>query len=349
MPRPDAISSATETLTDEEILLLEEEEMYGHLEGQGLFNSMMGYDSNEGIATTIDEDARTFSGSIINLIGGALSSLYGVEDVFQGSSYKPGTERGREYELPHSLGIEDLEYIARDSGLGKPPSQDFVDAAKYITKDQGTGKGSYFDHNADERDFRNTMFGDFLEFEPIDIKGGPLKDMIIESAYSMIGTDVSRPGSKDLWPSGKRYGSVCADAACDAFQGASIPWPIGPNGDFSSDIDFSIEAFKGSKCKSGDCGGDLNPGLSEQFDKITDHTKVAPGDVAFISGRGHSVIVTQVYKDGVVEVVHEGGSQYPVYTKTYSGSQWANLWERYYSGGEGGSGIAFRFNGKSIK
>ena len=280
-----------------------------------------------------------------------LSPMYGVEDVFdtgRGDEHNPYRDHGRStmFNIETNIGREK----PLGEGLGGSSGNLAVEAAKYIADNpmlthgdrivQGTGEGTFFDHNYEERNFRSTYLGDYMDFESSDIKGSEHSDWIVQSAYSSIGTDTSRPAQKDLWPGGIRYDNVCADTACDAFTKASLPWPKGANGVYSSDIDFSIEAFQGGKCKSGTCGGDLNPGLSEQYEEITDPSLVAPGDVAFISGRGHTVLVTQVYKDGVVEVVHTGGEMYPVHTKTYDKESW-----KFLFGGDVRSGIAFRFKG----
>lgn len=210
-------------------------------------------------------------------------------------------------------------------------------AAEKLAETHGTGEGTLFDYNYKDRNFRNTMLGDLLDLEPVERNQGPYADAIVESARSLIGTDISRPGAKSEFPGGVRYGWTCADYACDAATKASIPWPVDENGKHSSYIPYIVNAFRGIGIP-----GKNNPNLSKQFDEINKINEIAPGDFAFISGLSHSVVITQVYKDGTIEIAHTGGEDRPVFSKTYSKEEWEGLFAR-------DMGVAFRFNGKSVK
>jgi len=209
--------------------------------------------------------------------------------------------------------------------------------AEKLAETHGTGEGTLFDYNYKDRNFRNTMLGDLLDLEPVERNQGPYADTIVESARSLIGTDISRPGAKSQFPGGVRYGWTCADYACDAATKASIPWPVDENGKHSSYIPYTVNAFRGIGVP-----GKNNPNLSKQFDEINKMNEIAPGDFAFINGLSHSVVITQVYKDGTIEIAHTGGEDRPVFSKTYSKAEWEDVFAK-------NRGVAFRFNGKSVK
>jgi len=301
----------------------------------------------------------------MGIVDDFLTSIYDIDPASlpwnKDSEYDYNTEPYMGAEQDASLLFNEVKYELLDElmaskalELGKSPydvkieGSDFtysqligyqspVVAAKKLAETHGTGEGTLFDYNYKDRKFRDTMLGDFLDLEPVERNKGPYADTIVESAKSLIGTDISRPGAKSQYPGGRRYSWTCADYACDAATQASIPWPVDENGKHSSYIPYTVNAFRGIGIP-----GKNNPNLSKQFDEIKKINEVAPGDFAFINGLSHSVVITQVYKDGTIEIAHTGGEDRPVFSKTYSKDEWEGVFAR-------DMGVAFRFNGKTVK
>lgn len=190
---------------------------------------------------------------------------------------------------------------------------ELVQSARDFFTSPETGEGSQWDSAYTYREY----FGDELSGEMPNTKPGMFADEIVASAYSKIGTDVTRPDE---------YGNpsksfVCTAGVCDIVD-EIMPWPEDERGIKSVFNPYIEDAFSGI----GPAGRQF--GRAEDFDRISDPNELAKGDIMILNierhregqspnaGGTHAVVVTGVYDDKI-EIVHEGGQLAPLLSKYY--------------------------------
>jgi hypothetical protein len=232
------------------------------------------------------------------------------------------------------------------------PNIEFLSGLEDEYGDPVIGLGSFWDQAGDFIGRKDILEGEDYEIKKNivleDFSITPGEQHIADVANTLIGTDTYRiesgyyrpaqerrnwqmgfgitgqadiAAAEELWGStevkGERGGDIrtnmtCADAACDIYEEAGIPWPK-HKGIRISDIDTVIDVLDGKKFQ------DENAYLSEHWERMDSIKDIRIGSLVFV-GRagnpGHTTVVTRITDDGI-EVVNDGGHHKAKYSRFY--------------------------------